>query len=420
MNEAASTSQNQADLSLSTYQKGVIAILVFLQFTVVLDFMVLSPVGAILMPALNIDTSQFGLVVSSYAFAAALSGILAAGFTDKYDRKKILLFFYVGFVLSTLFCALSTNYTYLVTARILTGIFGGVISSVVLSISTDLFPIHKRGQVIGYVQTAFASSQVFGVPLGLTLANHFGWHTPFVLIVGIGAVVGVFIFWYLKPIDEHLKLQKDNNAFRHLALTIRNPTHIKGFAAVALLALGGYMIMPFSSAFIVNNVGISLERLPLVYLATGSAAMISGPLLGRWSDKIGKIKLNQWGTVLTITMVLIFTHLSNVPIYVLMVTNGLLFVGITARIIASQSINSAVPAPDSRGAYMAISSSMQQISGGIGAAISGLMVTIKPDGSIRGFDHVGYVVAISAVITTVMLTRMARNLPGFTDVRAKH
>jgi len=401
----------------TTYQKGVIAILIFLQFTVVLDFMVLSPVGAILMPALSIDTSQFGFVVSSYAFAAAVSGFFAAGFTDKFDRKKILLFFYIGFTLSTLFCALSTNYAYLVTARILTGLFGGVISSVVLSISTDLFPVQKRGQVIGYVQTAFASSQVFGVPLGLTLANHFSWHAPFILIVGIAAIVGIFIFLYLKPIDEHLKLQKDNNAFHHLLKTIRNPVHLKGFAAVALLALGGYMIMPFSSAFIVNNVGISLERLPLVYLATGSAAMISGPILGKWSDKIGKIKLNQFGTLITITMVLVFTHLSKVPIYVLMLTNGLLFVGITARIIASQAINSAVPAPDSRGAYMAISSSMQQISGGIGAAFSGLIVSIQPDGSIIGFDRVGYVVAISAIITTVMLTRMAKNLANFSNVR---
>ncbi len=417
MTRADATQPATDEIALTSYQKGVLAILIFLQFTVVLDFMVLSPVGAILMPALQIDTSQFGLVVSSYAFAAAASGFFAAGFTDKFDRKKILLFFYIGFTLSTLFCALSTSYAYLVTARILTGIFGGVISSVVLSISTDLFPVQKRGQVIGYVQTAFASSQVFGVPLGLTLANHFGWHAPFVLIVGIATLVGIFIFLYLQPIDGHLKLQNDNNAFHHLLATIRNPVHLKGFSAVALLALGGYMIMPFSSAFIVNNVGISLERLPLVYLATGTAAMISGPLLGKWSDKIGKIKLNQIGTVITITMVLVFTNLSKVPIYVLMVTNGLLFVGITARIIASQAINSAVPAPDSRGAYMAISSSMQQISGGIGAAFSGLIVTIQADGSIKGFDRVGYVVAISAIITTVMLTRMAKNLTNFSNIR---
>ncbi len=416
MTRADASPAAQEEVVLTSYQKGVIAILIFLQFTVVLDFMVLSPVGAILMPALHIDTSQFGFVVSSYAFAAAASGFFAAGFTDKFDRKKILLFFYIGFTLSTLFCALSTNYAYLVAARILTGIFGGVISSVVLAISTDLFQVQKRGQVIGYIQTAFASSQVFGVPIGLTLANHYGWHAPFVLIVGIAALVGIFIFLYLQPIDAHLKLQKDNNAFHHLLATIRNPAHLKGFSAVALLALGGYMIMPFSSAFIVHNVGISLERLPLVYLATGIAAMISGPLLGKWSDRIGKIKLNQLGTVLTIAMVLAFTHLSQVPIYVLMVTNGLLFVGITARIIASQAINSAVPTPDSRGAYMAISSSMQQISGGIGAAFSGLIVTIQADGSIKGFDKVGYVVAVSAVITTVMLTRMAKNLTNFSNI----
>ncbi len=397
----------------TTYQKGVIAILAFLQFSIVLDFMVISPVGALLMPALQINSSQFGLVVSSYAFAAAASGILSAGFADKFDRKKILLFFYTGFTLSTLFCALASTYYLLMIARILTGIFGGVLSSIVLSITTDLFPIEKRGRVMGIVQTAFATSQVLGIPLSLSLANRFGWHAPFLFIVGIATVVGIIIFNFLKPITGHLALQKSGNAYQHFLETVRNPHYLKGFSAVTLLALGGYMIMPFSSAFVVNNVGIPLSDLPLVYLATGTAAMISGPLLGKWSDKIGKIRLNQFGTALTISMVLIFTNLTKVPIYVLMLSNSLLFIGITARIIASQAINSAVPDMSSRGSYMAISSAMQQISGGIGAGLAGFIVTVNADQTLSHFNIIGYIVAASAFITLIMLTRLAEGLPAF-------
>lgn len=403
--------------TFTNYQKGVVAILAFLQFSIVLDFMVISPVGALLMPALQINSSQFGLVVSCYAFAAAASGILSAGFADKFDRKKILLFFYIGFILSTLFCALASSYALLMTARILTGIFGGVLSSIVLSITTDLFPIEKRGRVMGIVQTAFATSQVFGIPLSLSLANHFGWHAPFLFIVGVASIVGVVIFTFLKPITEHLALQKSGNAYQHFLETIRNPRYLKGFSAVTLLALGGYMIMPFSSAFVVNNVGIPLENLPLVYLATGGAAMISGPILGRWSDKIGKIRLNQFGTALTISMVLIFTHLPKVPIYILMLSNSLLFIGITARIIASQAINSAVPDMSSRGSYMAISSAMQQISGGIGAALAGFIVTVNADQTLSHFNVIGYIVAVSAFITLIMLTKLARGLPAFQNAR---
>ena len=94
----------------SRYQKFVIAILAFLQFSIILDFMIISPLGAMVMPALHISPQQFGLAVSSYAFSAGASGLLAAGFADRFDRKRLLLFFYAGFILGTLLCALATTY----------------------------------------------------------------------------------------------------------------------------------------------------------------------------------------------------------------------------------------------------------------------------------------------------------------------
>ena len=98
----------------------MIAVLAFIQFTVILDFMVLSPLGAILMPTLGISTIQFGAVVSDYAFSAGISGLLAAGFADKYDRKKFLMFFYVGFLFGTALCAMANSYVTLLAARIIT------------------------------------------------------------------------------------------------------------------------------------------------------------------------------------------------------------------------------------------------------------------------------------------------------------
>ncbi len=166
----------------SGYEIFIIAILSILQFTVILDFMVLSPLGAILLPKLQITTSQFGLVVSAYAFSAGASGILAAGFADKFDRKKLLIFFYVGFLIATVFCAIAPTYRLLLLARILTGIFGGVIGSVSFAIISDLFKFEVRGRVMGFVQMSFAASQILGLPIGLLLANKFGWHSPFWMI----------------------------------------------------------------------------------------------------------------------------------------------------------------------------------------------------------------------------------------------
>src|ERR1700729_3724990 len=177
----------------SRYQIFVVAVLAFLQFTIILDFMIVSPLGAIMMPTLHITPQQFGFAVSSYAFSAGVSGFLAAGFADRFDRKRLLLFFYFGFMLGTLLCALATTYPLLLLARIVTGLFGGVIGSVVLAIATDLFPLEMRGRVMGVIQTAFSASQVLGIPAGLYIANLWNWHAPFFMIVAISTLVGFII-----------------------------------------------------------------------------------------------------------------------------------------------------------------------------------------------------------------------------------
>src|SRR6186713_1533611 len=168
----------------SGYQKVVVGMLAFLQFAVILDFMLMSPLGAVILPSLSISPAQFGTVVSAYAFAAGISGLLAAGFADRFDRKKLLLFFYTGFILGTFLCGIAPNYQFLLMARIVTGLFGGVIGSISFAIISDLFKMEVRGRVMGLVQMAFAASQVLGIPIGLLLANNFGWHSPFMMNVG--------------------------------------------------------------------------------------------------------------------------------------------------------------------------------------------------------------------------------------------
>src|SRR5262245_60130691 len=199
----------------SRYQSVLVALLALVQFTIIIDFMIMSPLGAIIMPALNITAGQFGVAVSAYAFSAGISGILAAGFADRFDRKRLLLFFYVGFTLGTLLCAVAQNYHVLLLGRIVTGLFGGVIGSVVLAIITDLFPLQQRGRVMGFAQTAFAASQVLGIPAGLFLANHWNWHVCFAAIVGVSIVAIIVIAFAMRPVDAHLRQKQDGNPLRH-------------------------------------------------------------------------------------------------------------------------------------------------------------------------------------------------------------
>jgi predicted MFS family arabinose efflux permease len=395
--------QQARDRGFSRYQSLLVALLAFVQFTIILDFMIMSPLGAIMMPALNITAAQFGVAVSAYAFSAGISGILAAGFADRFDRKRLLLFFYVGFTLGTALCALAPNYHVLLLGRIVTGVFGGVIGSVVLAIITDLFPLHLRGRVMGFVQTAFAASQVLGIPAGLFLSNHWSWHVAFGALVGLSIVAIVAVLFVMKPVNEHLRLKQDKTAFRHLIATVGQPRYTLAFAVTTLLATGGFMLMPFGSAYTVHNLGIDIVHLPTIYLISGLFSIFIGPLVGRASDAFGKFPTFVFGSGVSVVMVLIYTHLGQVSLTTAIIVNVLMFVGIFSRMIPSQALISAIPEPSQRGSFSAVSASLQQLSGGLGSVLAAAIIAQNADGSLRNFDWLGYIVVGTSLVSLVAM-----------------
>ncbi len=410
MNHHQAAAAAPALAPFSPYQKTVVALLAFLQFAVILDFMLMAPMGALIMPALKLAPSEFGLVVSAYAFSAAASGLLTAGFADRFDRKKLLLFFYGGFVLGTVWCGLAQSFQTLLAARIATGLFGGVIGSIVIAIATDLFPPQMRGRVMGTIQTAFAASQVLGIPIGLYLSNHWNWHAPFLALAAIGVLGGFVVSWRMQPVVEHLKAPQEHSPWMHLLHTLTVPRHLLAFATTALLSTGGFMLMPFSSAFIVNNVGISLHDLPTVYVVTGICTVFTGPMIGRAADRFGKLRVFAFGCALSIVMVLIYTHLGPVSLPTVILINAVLFVGIFSRIIPAQALMSTVPTPGQRGAFSAISASVQQLSGGLASVVAGHIVVVGSDQKLQHFDTIGFVVVASTLTSLLLLWRLQRVL----------
>ena len=396
------TTTPSAKATFSSYQVFIITVLALLQFTVVLDFMVLSPLGVILLDKLHINTSQFGLVVSAYAFSAGASGLLAAGFADKFDRKKLLLFFYVGFIIGTLLCGIAPTYTFLLIARVVTGLFGGVISSVSFAIITDLFKMEVRGRIMGFVQMSFAVSQVLGIPVGLVLANYFGWHAPFWMLTVFGTLLGIAIAVYMQPVNAHLNNRMDVNPFFHLIKTLSQSRYLLAFSATTLLATGGFMLMPFASAFTTHNLGIGLDLLPWIYGITGVFSMVFGPLTGKLSDKIGKYKVFAMGSMLTFITIAIYTNLGITPFIAVIGINIFMFLGVSSRMVAASALITAIPAPQDRGAFMSINSSVQQISGGIGSAVAGLLVTQTASGALLHYNRLG-MVAMAATLITIAL-----------------
>lgn len=392
----------------SREQRFMVAMLAFLQFTIVLDFMVLSPLGALLLPALHIGPRQFGLVVSAYAIAAAVSGILAAGFADRYDRKRFLLFFYAGFLVGTIFCGLAPTYETLLAARIVTGLFGGVVGAASYAIVADVFPLEMRGRVMGLIMTAFGASQVLGIPIGIFLATHLGWHAPFLMIAGVGLAVGVVIVVRMPPVDAHLQQGSGRHPMQHLWKTATSARYWVGFAATMLLATGGFMLMPFASAFTVNNQRIAVDELPILYAITGVCSIIFAPLIGRLSDRFGKYATFCCASTIVITVVLYYTQMENASLSQMAVVSVVMFACVTGRMAAAGALTSAVPGPADRGAYMSISSSLQQMSGGIASFVAGLLVYQGPTGRIEHYPRIGIAVSVATLLTMLLMYRVHR------------
>lgn len=394
-------------IKFTPYQISVIVLLALTQFTVVLDFMVMSPLGDMLMKSMDLTTTQFGIVVSAYAFSAGISGLLTAGFADMFDRKKLLQFFYIGFILGTLFCGLSTNYAMLVTARIVTGIFGGVIGSISMAIVADLFPLQQRGRVMGFMQMGFGISQVVGIPISLYLANIWDWKAPFLMIVGLATIILVAIMIKLEPIIKHLEVKNEKSAFLHLWHTIKQRHYRVGFFATALLSLGGFMMMPWGSAFAVNNLHVTPQQLPLLFMVAGVSTLFIMPIIGKLSDKIDKNMLFAIASIWMIIVVLIYTNLTPVSLWVIMTFNILMMIGIMSRMVPSMALVTALPEMHDRGAFMSINSSLQQMAGGLAAGIGGLIVVQKDKFSpLENYNTLGIVISIISVVGIYAIYRV--------------
>ena len=400
--------KDTATIPFTSYQKMVIFLMAITQFSVILDFMVMSPLGDMLMKSMNLTTSQFGLAVSAYAISAGISGLLTAGFADKYDRKNLLLFFYSGFIIGTFLCGFASNYWMLIGARIFTGIFGGVIGSIGMAIITDVFDIHHRGRVMGFVQMGFGASQVLGIPISLYIANSWGWQAPFIMVAALGVVIAIMISLKLQPVNAHLALQKKQNALTHLWSTIAKRHHRIAFLCTALLSLGGFMMMPFGSAFAINNLKLTNEQLPLLFMVSGVGSLFIMPLVGKLADKVDKFKLFTIATAWMAVMVIFYTNLGPTALPLVMVLNIMLMMGIMSRMIPATALVTAVPEMADRGAFMSVNSSLQQIAGGLAAAFAGMVVVQKDKfAPLEHYNTLGLIIVGLSVLGVYMLFRVS-------------
>ncbi len=390
-------------------ERALLLLLAAVQFTHIMDFMVMMPLGPQLMRIFQIDPSQFSLLVAAYTFSAGVAGLAGSLVVDRFDRKKALLFCYAGFLLGTLACALAPNYQALMLARVISGAFGGVSGSMVLTIAGDVVPLERRARAMGIIMASFSFASVAGVPVGLWLAAHWSWHAPFYIILFLGLAIWFLCVVRLPSMRGHMA--KCDEQERHFLaglgelLSTRNTLLALGF--MVLMVLGHFIIIPFLSPSLVSNAGLAEHELSWVYFVGGAASLFSGPLWGRLADRYGRHLIFAITIFGALVPVYIITHQGLQPLFFVLTTAVFFFVFAGGRFVPGQAIvTSAVPAR-LRGSFMSLNSSVRDFAAGIASVIGGHIVTQDvATGKLLHFSTLGWMAITASIISIVIATRV--------------
>ena len=377
-----------------------------IQFSHILDFMIMMPLGPILMAAFGIGTHEFGLLVASYSFSAAISGVLAATFVDLFERKRLLLTGFALFALATLACALAPSYSTLIVARGLAGVFGGIMGALVQTMIGDAIPFSRRARASGMVASAFSISTIAGVPLSLWLANHLGWRAPFVLIAALSVVfIGVGLR-FLPELRHHLSEEKRAHLLSATFSVLGDANHRRALLFSALIIFSGFTVIPYITVYAVNNVGIDQHDIPFVYLLGGAATFISARLIGHWADKYGKVEVYRRVALLATLPLLVTTHVGPVPLWGWLICSTAFFLLTSGRMIPAMAVITSAAQPKLRGTFMSLNATVQSLAMGLATTLAGFLTSLDGSGRIVGYPLVGYVAVAANLVAIWFVSRI--------------
>ena len=380
-------------------ERWLLLTLAGIQFTHILDFMIMMPLGPQFTALFGISNAQFGLLVSAYTLSAGFSGLMAATYIDRFGRKQLLLSMYSLFGLATLACAFAPDYVWLMMARVAAGLFGGVLSALSQTIVADVIPFERRGRAMSVVMTSFSVSTVAGVPLGLFLAAHFNWHAPF---VGIAALVGLLALgaWQTLPrLDAHLYHPERVSVWRGIGQVLAEPNHLKAFAVSGLMMFAAFSVIPYITIYLQSNAGMQAAEVPWIYLCGGLATLLSARYFGRLTDRVGKVRMFQ-RLALAVTVPLMATTLSQgLPLWGLLAISTLFFTVMSGRMIPGMAMISSAVEPRLRGTFMTLNSAVQSASMGLAALVAGLIIGRDAQGQLTLYWVAGLLGVVASLLS---------------------
>ena len=383
-------------------ERNMVAVLAAIQFTNIMDFMIMMPLGPQLMRVMHISAKQFGLLVAAYTLTAAVTSLAIAFYTDRFDRRKTLLLLYIGFMVSTVLCGLAPSYEWLLAARAVAGAFGGVAGATVHSIIGDAVPEQRRGQATGVIMSAFALASIIGIPIGLVLAAHYSWRSPFFFLVVVSLIVLAASAKILPPLRSHIVDGAAHRPLEQMKTVLSEGNHLRAFAFMFVLMFAGFSVIPFISPYMVANVGLKETDLPYLYLFGGLATAFSSRYIGKLADKHGKKQVFTVIGIISIAPLLITTNLPPVPVWVAICASVIFMVFVSGRFVPAMALVISSVQPRLRGGFMSINSAIQQLGLGLASMLSGFVIGHAADGTLTHYWVTG-LVAVTATLIAIAL-----------------
>ncbi|WP_321946299.1 MFS transporter [Paraburkholderia sp. J10-1] len=388
-------------------ERTLLWLLALTQFTVIMDFMVMMPLGPQIMHAFAITPAAFATAVSAYSLCSGLSGLLAATYIDRFDRRRLLQVAYALFALSNLACALATNFHLLLAARAFAGLTGGILGSIVMAIVSDVIPAARRGAATGIIMTAFSIAAIAGVPAGVLLGAHYGWSAPFLLLVALSVAIWLAGSRVVPSLTEHLGQRTPlAQVLPNLWQLLTLPRHLKAFALTFTMMAGHMLVIPFIAPMLVGNHGVAPQQLSWLYMAGGAATFMTSRAVGRLADRYGKRRVFRVMALVSLAPVLFVTHLPTLPFFALVAFFALFMISMSGRMVPMQALLTTIPEPARRGAFLSANSAVQALGTGIGAWLGGQWLTNGAHGAIIGFGQNGWIAAALTCVAVLWVSRV--------------
>lgn len=385
-------------------ERAVVGLVGAVQFVNILDFMMVMPLGPDFATGLGISTADIALVGGAYTAAAAVSGLAAAPFLDRFDRRAALALAVIGLVVGTAAGALATGLWSLVAARVLAGAFGGPATSLAHAIIADVVPVERRGRAMGAVMGAFSAASVLGVPVGLELAAHGGWRLPFFAVAGTGLVLVPLAYALLPPLRGHLQ---GGGARPAVLPMLRRPVVVASVTMMFLAMGAAFAVIPNISAYLQMNLGFPRDQLSLLYMIGGTVSFFGMRVAGRVVDRFGILAVGGVATALLVLVTAAGFGMSP-PLLPATATFVGFMLAMSARNVANQTLATRVPGPQERAAFMSLQNAITHFGSSAGAMASAQVLTATATGALVGMHVVAYGSAAMVVVVFALMVVVVR------------